>query len=380
MAEMKRVAILGSTGSIGTQTLDVILQHPDKLEVFALAAKSNVKLLEQQAAQHRVKHLALYDPGSISTLSIPRGIQALTDLVTMPEADIVVVCVSGVIGLLPTLAAIQAGKQIALASKEVLVAAGEIVMPLLKEKNVRLTPIDSEHSALFQCLQGYAPHQVDSLILTASGGPFRGKKKAELQNVTVEETLRHPTWNMGGKITIDSATLMNKALEIIEAQWLFEIDVDRIDVVIHPQSIVHSFVKFKDSSVLGQLGWPDMRLPIQYALLYPERVPNQLKPWHPLDTPHLTFEPLDEETFRGPRIAKYCAKKGGTLPCTFNAANEAAVQAFLNAEISFLEITDFVEEIVYEATPMPVSLENILEADRLARQAIQKKIQHHQVR
>jgi 1-deoxy-D-xylulose-5-phosphate reductoisomerase len=231
-----------------------------------------------------------------------------------------------------------------------------------------MTPIDSEHSALFQCLQGYSADQIDRLILTASGGPFRGKKTTDLQNISVDQALNHPTWRMGGKITIDSATLMNKGLETIEAKWLFGVDVSQVEVVVHPQSVVHSLVKFRDGSVLGQLGWPDMRLPIAYALLYPERKPNTLRPWNPVDTPNLTFEPVDEDTFRSLRLARQSAEVGGTMPCAMNAANEEAANAFLRGEVGFLQIPEIVERTMDAHQPEVPSLENLLLADAASRE------------
>jgi len=369
---MKRVVVLGSTGSIGTQTLDVISQHPEDLCIVGLAASQNAGLLKEQAERFCVRNLALYRdvPGS----GIPSGMDALLKLSTLAEADIVVVSVAGVIGLLPTIAAIEAGKNIALASKEVLVAAGELVMATVRKYGVVLTPIDSEHSALFQCLQGYRSDQVDELIITASGGPFRGRKRADLQDVTVEQALNHPTWRMGGKITIDSATLMNKGLEAVEARWLFDVDIDSVKVVVHPQSIIHSMVKFKDGSVLGQLGWPNMRLPIAYALLYPDRKPNALKPWNPVDTPSLTFEPVDEETFTCLALAKQSVRIGGTMPCAMNAANEIAANAFLNGELRFLEISDVVSQTMQEHQLGVSTLDNVLSADATARAFARKLI------
>lgn len=361
---MKRVVILGSTGSIGTQTIDICLQHPDRLQIVGLAAGRNAAALREQAQRFPSARTALYEPCE----GIPSGMDAIVELATMPEADVVVVSVSGVIGLLPTIEAIKAGKQIALASKEVLVAAGEIVMPLVAERGCLLTPIDSEHSAIFQCLQGYSSNQIDSLILTASGGPFRGRTLTDLNQITPEQALNHPTWNMGGKITVDSATLMNKGLEMIEAKWLFGVGIDQVQVVVHPQSVVHSMVKFKDGSVLGQMGWPDMRLPIQYALLYPERVPNRLPPWSPLDLPQLTFEPLDEQTFRCPSLARESCRIGGTMPCAMNAANEEAANAFIRGETGFLDIARAVDLTMQRHTPVPATLETILETDRWARE------------
>ena len=361
---MKRVVVLGSTGSIGTQTLDVISQHPDRLKVVGLAANTNEEKLKEQAEKYKVKRTALYKD----------GIDDIIRLATMPEADIVVISVAGVIGLVPTIEAIKAGKQIALASKEVLVAAGEIVMPMLKEHNTTLTPIDSEHSAVFQCLQGYTLDQVETIYLTASGGPFRGKKRGDLQEVTKEQALKHPTWNMGGKITVDSATLMNKGLEAIEAKWLFDIEVDQVEVVVHPQSIIHSMVKFRDGSVLGQMGWPDMRLPIAYALLYPERVPNQLPPWNPLSSPSLSFEQVDHETFPSTNLAKHAARIGGTMPCAMNAANEEAANAFLRGNVQFLQIPELVDKAMQAHHSRAASLESVLETDAQTRQFIRKVV------
>lgn len=372
---MKRVVILGSTGSIGTQTLDIVRQHPDDLRVVGLAAAKNGWALLEQARQFDVKRAVLFDERAAKEFDIPGGMDAMIELATGDDVDIVVVSVAGVIGLRPTIEAIRAGKHIALASKEVLVAAGEIVMPLVREHSVRMTPIDSEHSALFQCLQGYTADQIDSLILTASGGPFRGRKRAELAEITVEQALNHPTWRMGGKITIDSATLMNKGLETIEAKWLFGVDIDQTEVVIHPQSIVHSFAKFRDGSVLGQLGWPDMRLPIQYALLYPERKPNELPPWNPIDTPTLTFEPVDHETFPAIQLAREAARIGGTMPCVFNAANEEAANAFLRGELGFLAITSTVEAVMSEHQPEPATLESLLATDAWARETLRAKME-----
>jgi 1-deoxy-D-xylulose-5-phosphate reductoisomerase len=369
---MKRVAVLGATGSIGTQTLDVISQFPDDLQVVGVASRRDVEGLRRLAHQSGAERLATYD--SIDS-DIPSGMDAIIDLATSDEVDIVVVSVAGVIGLLPTLAAIQAGKQIALASKEVLVAAGEIVMPMIAKHQTVMTPIDSEHSALFQCLQGYRSDQIDKLILTASGGPFRGKARADLVNVTAEQALNHPTWRMGGKITVDSATLMNKGLEMIEAKWLFGVDIDQVEVVVHPQSIVHSFVRFRDGSVLGQLGWPDMRLPIAYALLYPERKCNNLKPWEPTETPSLTFETPDESTFHSLSLARESSKIGGTMPCAMNAANEEAANAFLRGEVSFLEIPEIVDRCMQAHSPKTAGLSSILETDAQTRAFVRKLIE-----
>jgi 1-deoxy-D-xylulose-5-phosphate reductoisomerase len=359
-APPKRVVVLGSTGSIGTQTLDIISQHPDRLQVVGLAAHRNESLLREQAERFGVGKTAL---GS--------G-RDLVDLATLPEADIVVVSVAGVAGLLPTIEAIKAGKQVALASKEVLVAAGELVMPMVQKHGTILTPIDSEHSAIFQCLQGYKPEQIEQLILTASGGPFRGRKRSELEHISVQDALNHPTWRMGGKITIDSATLMNKGLETVEAKWLFGVDIDQVETVVHPQSVIHSMVKFRDGSVLGQMGWPDMRLPIQYALLFPERKPNEMRPWNPIDTPNLTFEPVDHETFPSIRIAKDSVRIGGTAPCAMNAANEEVVNGFLRGEVSFLAIPDIVGETLARHERKDPTLDNLLATDAQSREIVRK--------
>ncbi len=362
---MKRVVVLGSTGSIGTQTLDIVTRHPEGIEIVGLAAGCNLAMLREQAAKFGVAKIATFEKVDEA---VPSGIEALIDLATSDDVDMVVVAVAGVIGLLPTMAAIKAGETIGLASKEVLVAAGEIVMPLAREHGVDIVPIDSEHSAIFQCLRGYRTDQIGRLILTASGGPFRGRTRDSLEEITVEQALNHPTWRMGGKITIDSATLMNKGLETIEARWLFDVPIDRIDVVVHPQSVVHSMVELTDGSVLSQLGWPDMRLPISVALMHPERVPAGLKRWNPVETPNLTFEAVDEGTFSSLRLAREAAREAGTLPCALNAANEEAANAFLRGEIRFLQIPEIVERTMAAHQVQSPTLESILETDESARQ------------
>jgi 1-deoxy-D-xylulose-5-phosphate reductoisomerase len=367
---MKRVVILGSTGSIGAQTLDVIRQHPDRFQVVGLAANSNESALRAQSRKFGVDRLVLSNPKSPSDLP-----SNMVELATCDEVDIVVVCVAGVIGLLPTIAAIKAGKQIALASKEVLVAAGEVVMPLAREHGVTITPIDSEHSAIFQCLQGYRPDQVAKLILTASGGPFRGRRRSDLKSITVQQALDHPTWKMGGKITIDSATLMNKGLETIEAKWLFGVEIDQVETVIHPQSVIHSMVKLSDGSALAQLGWPNMRLPILYALSFPERISNNLPPWNPIDTPNLTFEEVDHEAFPSIGIAKSSVKMGGTAPCAMNAANEEAANAFLRGEIPFLAISDVVGEVLARHERLDPDLDNLIAVDTYSREIARNLMQ-----
>ena len=341
---------------------------PDQLRIVGLAARSNGDLLAKQADEFGVKALALYSKADADAMKVPGGLSAIVDLACLPEADVVVISVAGVIGLEPTVAAIRGGKQIALASKEVLVSAGEYIMPLAQKHNTLITPIDSEHSALFQCLQGYQKEQIHELILTASGGPFRGWTPEQLSRVSVDDALNHPTWRMGGKITVDSATLMNKGLEAVEAKWLFGVSIDQVKMVIHPQSIIHSMVKFTDGSVLGQMGWPDMRLPIQYALLYPERVSGGLPPWNPIDSPSLTFEPMDRKTFRCPNLALQSVKAGGTMPSVMNAANEFAANEFLEGRAAFTDIPEIVERTMARHNPKSISIDTILESDRWARE------------
>ena len=323
-----------------------------------MAAYANEASLNHLASQH----------GSPRTALASRGIEHLVEMAQADDVDMVVVAISGAAALLPTLAAIEAGKEVALATKEVLVAAGELVMPLCKKHGVKLFPIDSEHSAIFQCLRGYSHDQIRTLTLTASGGPFRGRKN--LEGITVAEALNHPTWTMGGKITIDSATLMNKALEMIEAKWLFDVAMDQVKVCVHPQSVLHSLVEFQDGTMLGQLGWPDMRLPIQIALLWPDKVPNQMKPWNPTETPNLTFEQLDESVFPSLGMAREAERLGGTAPTAFNAANEAAVARFLKSEIGFTQIFDLVERALGQHVVNSLSLESILAADADARRFV----------
>ena len=363
----RRVVILGSTGSIGRQTLDVIRSHPDRFQVVGLAANRNADELLAQAHEFRFAKLALFDQSAAAAAHLPGGIEALSDLAVMEEADIVVVSVAGVIGLVPTLAAIKAGKHVALASKEVLVAAGEVVMPLLRQAGTLMTPIDSEHSAVFQCLQGAHLDDIDEVILTASGGPFRGWTSPQLAEVTVAQALNHPTWAMGGKITIDSATLMNKGLELIEAKWLFGVEPSQVKMVVHPQSIIHSMLKFKDGSVLGQMGWPNMRLPIQYALTYPERPASGLRNWDPIESPSITFEPIYDATFPCPALARHSIEIGQTMPCAMNAANEEAANAFLQGRIGFMDIPKTVDSVMNRHSVSDVSLESLLNTDAWAR-------------
>lgn len=349
---MKKIAIIGSTGSIGTQTLDVVRANDD-LEVVALAAGNNVELLEKQVRQFRPRLACVSKEDKAKELSLRIkdtdtkvlcGMEGLLEIATMPESEILVTAIMGMIGIRPTIAAIGAGKDIALANKETLVTAGHIIMPLAKEKNVSILPVDSEHSAIFQCLQGEKREQVSKLIITASGGPFRGRRKEELKNIQVEDALKHPNWVMGRKITIDSSTLVNKGLEVIEAKWLFGMELEDIQVVVHPQSVIHSMVEFKDGAIIAQLGTPDMKLPIQYALYYPDRkfLAGDRLDFAKLKT--MTFEAPDMENFRGLALAIEASKTGGSMPTVFNAANELAVAKFLDKKIKYLEIIDIIED------------------------------------
>lgn len=347
---MKTVSILGSTGSIGTQTLDVVKNNED-ICVAALAAGSNIKLLEAQIREFRPRLAAVWNEKKACELRenvkdmnvrVVYGMDGLIEAATIAEADIVLTAVVGMIGIQPTIAAIKSGKDIALANKETLVCAGHIIMPLAEEYNVNILPVDSEHSAIFQSLHGEADNKIRRILLTASGGPFRGRKTEDLRNIRVEDALKHPNWVMGQKITIDSATLVNKGLEVIEAKWLFGTDLDRIQVVIHPQSVIHSAVEFEDKGIIAQLGTPDMRLPIQYALFYPQRRPLQSAPLDLFKLSQMTFEMPDTKTFKGLSLAYTAAGEGGLMPTAFNAANERAVAKFLQRKIGFLDIYEII--------------------------------------
>ena len=373
----KRIAILGSTGSIGTQALEVIKMHPDHFELEVLTAKANAQLLIQQALAFQPNAVviceeALYeqvfealDPHHIKVYA---GSPALEAVVQMSTVDMVLTAMVGFAGLRPTIKAIEAGKQIALANKETLVVAGELIMRLAQEKGVSIYPVDSEHSAIFQCLAGEFHNPIEKIILTASGGPFRSKDRQYLRTVTRQQALKHPNWDMGAKITIDSATLMNKGLEVIEAKWLFNLRQDQVEVVVHPQSIIHSLVQFEDGSLKAQLGLPDMKLPIQYALGYPHRLKSAFPRFSFLDYPQLTFERPDLETFRNLQLAFNALEEGGNMPCILNAANEVAVGAFLREEISFLQMPELIEncmaKVTYIARP---SLEDYLLTDQETR-------------
>ena len=349
---MKKIAILGSTGSIGTQTLDVVRENGD-IEVVSLAAGSNTELLEKQVREFHPKVVCVYQKERAAdlkerlkdkTVKIVTGMDGLIEAACIPEAEIVVTAVVGMIGIRPTIAAIEAGKDIALANKETLVTAGHLIITLAREKAIRILPVDSEHSAIFQSLQGNAGNKIQKILLTASGGPFRGKKQEDLLNVKVEDALKHPNWSMGRKITIDSSTMINKGLEVIEAKWLFDVSVDEIQVVVQPQSVIHSMVEYEDGSVIAQLGTPDMKLPIQYALYYPERryLPGDRLDFWSLS--HLDFEKPDLDTFYGLALAYEAGREGGSMPTVLNAANELAVSMFLDGQITYLEIVEIIED------------------------------------
>ena len=349
---MKKIAILGSTGSIGTQTLDIVREQGD-IQVVAMAAGSNISLLEAQMREFRPSLVSVWDEKKASELrtntkdlgiKIVSGMEGLLEVSVIPESEILVTAIVGMLGIRPTIAAIKAGKKIALANKETLVTAGHIIIPLAKEYKVPILPVDSEHSAIFQSLQGAGDNKISRILLTASGGPFRGRKADELKNIQVEDALKHPNWSMGRKITIDSSTLVNKGLEVMEAKWLFDVALDQIQVVVHPQSVIHSAVEYQDGAVIAQLGTPDMRLPIQYALYYPERrfLPGERVDFWSIG--HLDFEKPDMDTFYGLALAYEAGRCGGTLPTVFNAANELAVSQFLNREIKYLEITEIIED------------------------------------
>ncbi len=352
---MKRLVILGSTGSIGTQTLEVVREYPEYFEVTALAAGRSVAAMEEQIREFKPAYAVMWTEEAAAELKtkvsdlpvkVLSGMDGLLEISTLPEYDILVTAIVGMIGIRPTIAAIKARKTIALANKETLVTAGHIIMPLAKECNVPILPVDSEHSAIFQSLNGEPKNRIDKIWLTCSGGPFRGKKRDELKNVQPEDALKHPNWAMGRKITIDSATMVNKGLEVMEAKWLFNVDYDQVKVVVHPQSIVHSMVEYQDGAVMAELGAPDMKLPIQYALFYPDRmplrVPRKRADFYTLKS--LTFEEPDMETFTGLPLAIRAGKTGGSLPTVYNAANERAVALFLDKRIGFLELVELIEK------------------------------------
>ena len=371
---MRKIVLLGSTGSIGTQTLDVVRNNKEELEVVGIAANSSVDKVEEQVREFHPRYVAMFDKEAaaklkdrISDLGIDvlSGMEGLLEIVSVPEADTVLTAVVGMIGIQPTIRAIEAGKDIALANKETLVCAGHIIMPLAREKGVKILPVDSEHSAIFQSLNGEPKDKVEKILLTASGGPFRGKKRSELENMTAADALKHPNWDMGPKVTIDSSSLVNKGLEVMEARWLFDVSLDNIEVVVHPQSIVHSAVQYVDGAVMAQLGVPDMKLPIQYALFYPDRRPMAEKRLDLFELHSLTFEKPDTDTFRGLKLAFDAARCGGSMPTVFNAANEMAVKRFLKGDIRYLQIYEMIEKAMenHKVIENP-DVSQILEAEK----------------
>lgn len=379
---MKKIAILGSTGSIGTQTLEVVRDNKD-IEVLGLAAGNNIELLEEQMREFHPTLVAVWSEEKAAELrvrtadlnvKIVTGMDGLLEVATMDGSEILVTAIVGMIGIRPTIAAIEAGKDIALANKETLVTAGHIIMPLAAKKGVKILPVDSEHSAIFQSLQGSRNSEIHKILLTASGGPFRGKKQEDLLNIRVEDALKHPNWTMGRKITIDSSTMVNKGLEVMEARWLFDVDIDDVQVVVQPQSVIHSMVEFVDGAVIAQLGTPDMKLPIQYALYYPERryLPGERVDFWKIG--HLDFEEPDMDTFYGLKLAYEAGKTGGTLPTVFNAANELAVSQFLNREIKYLEIIEIIEDCMKaHKTITDPTVDQILEAEAATYERIKSR-------
>ncbi|MGN6178612.1 MAG: 1-deoxy-D-xylulose-5-phosphate reductoisomerase [Mucilaginibacter sp.] len=385
MDRQKNIAILGSTGSIGTQALEVIRGNIELFRPFLLTAQSNADLLIAQALQFDPAYVIICDKTkqpyikealSGTQVQVLAGIEAITEMVTHAEIDMVLTAMVGFAGLEPTIAAIKAGKDIALANKETLVVAGELITALAKKHNVNILPVDSEHSAIFQCLAGEDGNAIEKIILTASGGPFRGKTQQFLSTVLREDALKHPNWVMGAKITIDSASLMNKGLEVIEAKWLFGLETEQIDVIVHPQSIIHSMVQFEDGSIKAQMGLPDMKLPIQYAFTYPQRLKNNFKRFEFINYPNLTFEKPDMKTFRNLALAFDALNKGGNMPCIINAANEIAVSGFLNGHIGFLAMSDLIEACMQKMSFInEPSLEDYLNTDKETRAFAQNLIQ-----
>lgn len=377
MSTKKRIAVLGSTGSIGKQTLEVVAAYPEQFEISVLTANNNADLLIDQALKFKPNVVVIANEKyyqEVSEILWKEGIKtycgqkAVEEVCEMDEIDIVLTALVGFSGLRPTFRAINAGKTIALANKETLVVAGEIITKLAKEKAVSIYPVDSEHSAIFQCITGEFHNPIEKIYLTASGGPFRGKKAGELAGITKAQALKHPNWEMGAKITIDSATLMNKGLEVIEAKWLFNLKREQIDVIVHPQSIIHSIVQFEDGSMKAQMGLPDMKLPIQYALTYPQRFKTDFKRFNFINYPQLTFEKPDLETFRNLQLAYDAMETGGSMPCVLNAANEVTVAAFLKDEISFLDIARINEKVMNAvAVQQKLTIESLVESDSEAR-------------
>ena len=379
---MKKIAILGSTGSIGTQTLEVVRAQGD-LQVTAMAAGHNIDLFEQQIREFLPRNVAVWEEKDAYDLrtrvadlgvKVHFGVEGLIEIAADPDSEILVTAIVGMLGLRPTIAAIQSGKNIALANKETLVTAGHLIMPMAKEYDVQILPVDSEHSAIFQSLNGERVNKIEKILLTASGGPFRGKTRAELEKVTLEDALRHPNWSMGKKITVDSSTLVNKGLEVMEAKWLFGVEPEQIQVVVQPQSVIHSMVQYEDGSIIAQLGTPDMRLPIQYALYYPRRRPLDGRRLDFAALGSITFEEPDTQTFRGLPLAYQAMKKGGNMPTIFNAANEAAVALFLQEKISYLQITEIIEECMQHSTYIESpGVEQILATEAEVRERIESR-------
>lgn len=378
---MKYISILGSTGSIGTQTLDVVREHSHELRVCAITGNNNIKLLKEQILEFSPELVCVMNdekalklknmlPSNVTT-EIMCGMEGLIAAAEFEKSEVIVTAISGMIGLKPTIAAIKKHKTIALANKETLVTGGSYIMNLAKEYNAEILPVDSEHSAIFQCLMANEKKAINKIVLTASGGPFRGKDTEFLRNVTIEDALKHPNWSMGKKITVDSATLMNKGLEVIEAKFLFDVEPEQIEVVVHPQSIIHSGIEFTDHSTIAQLGLPDMRVPIQFALLYPRRVQNSYKSLSLSEIGSLTFEKPDMETFKCLRLAFDALRVGGTMPTVLNASNEACVNLFLNKKISFLDIGTLNEKVMDLHVPKEIdSVETILEAEEFAKKTL----------
>lgn len=382
--KMRKIAILGSTGSIGTQTLEVVRENGD-LEVAALSAGSNVDLMEKQIREFQPKIAGMWSEEAARDLKsrvadlpvkVVSGMDGLLEIAVMEETEVLVTAIVGMIGIRPTIAAIEAGKDIALANKETLVCAGHIIMPLAKKMGVSILPVDSEHSAIFQSLNGEPKDRLEKILLTASGGPFRGRTREELAAMQVEDALKHPNWSMGRKITIDSSTLVNKGLEVMEAKWLFDVDLDRIQVVVHPQSIIHSAVQFVDGAIIAQLGTPDMKLPIQYALYYPDRRPMGGKRVDFFDLAQITFEKPDTDVFTGLKLAYRAAKAGGSMPTVYNAANERAVGLFLDKKISYLQITELIEACMdaHKVVEDP-DVDEILTAEKEASECVLQRVQ-----
>lgn len=379
---MRKIAILGSTGSIGTQTLEIVRAQGD-LQVTAMAAGHNIDLFEQQIREFLPKNVALWEEKDALDLKariadlgvkVHYGMDGLLAIAADPDSEILVTAVVGMLGLRPTVAAIQSGKNIALANKETLVTAGHLIMPMAKEYDVQILPVDSEHSAIFQSLNGERTNKIDKILLTASGGPFRGKTREELAKVTLEDALKHPNWAMGKKITVDSSTLVNKGLEVMEAKWLFGVEPDRIQVVVQPQSVIHSMVQYEDGSIIAQLGTPDMRLPIQYALYYPRRRPLSGKRLDFAALGSISFENPDMKTFRGLALAYEAIKSGGNMPTIYNAANEAAVALFLQKKITYLQITEIIEDCMRNCARMEApKLEEVLATEAQVRERVESR-------